>query len=164
MITEGASEINVVIWFHILKRFIHHQESPTDVIAMPQNLGSSLARATAFGVGALLHSLVYRKGEWDLAIPKVLSSYGMYLGRVLSRAFSNIRSIAGSWKYHDLRDIIFSSANTWSGTCWFRTAILQFCTVGWIHLHRDPTIGSIPALYAAATVVCWLGTYHGTYC
>ena len=37
---------------------------------------SSLAQAAAFGVGVLLHIFVFCKGEWDLAIMKVLSAYG----------------------------------------------------------------------------------------
>jgi hypothetical protein len=84
---ERATEINVPTNF---KRFIHHQEISTNVKTMPLSLQSSLAQATAFGVGVLLHVLLYRKGEWDLAIPKVLSACGMYLERVFFLSLSNL--------------------------------------------------------------------------
>jgi len=41
------------------------------------DLHSLLSQAIAFGGGILLHIAAYRKGEWDLAIPKVLSVYAI---------------------------------------------------------------------------------------
>lgn len=37
--------------------------------------GSSIRGAVAFGLGVFLHITLFRRGEWDLAIPKVVLIY-----------------------------------------------------------------------------------------
>jgi hypothetical protein len=46
---------------------------------MSLNIHSSLAQAISFGGGIFLHIVAYKRGEWDLVIPKLLFAYGVLL-------------------------------------------------------------------------------------
>lgn len=50
---------------------------------MSINIHSPLAQGLAFGTGVFLHVSVYRRGEWDLIVPKLLSAYVvLFIGAV----------------------------------------------------------------------------------
>jgi len=92
----------------------------------------------ALGAGVLLHVLAYRRGEWDLHVPKLLLGYGIFQAAVV--AWDQLLN-------KDSHDSVVETlrAVVWLATCHV-VGIVSSMLVYRVLFHR---LGSFPGPFAA---------------